>query len=47
MAVSAQELNVILSARDKEFTRAMDRASKRVSDLGKKALKTLTKLQKL
>jgi len=46
MAVSAQELNVILSARDKEFTRAMDRASKRVERFGKKSTKDLSKTTK-
>ena len=46
MAVSAQELNVILSARDKEFTRAMDRASKRVERFGKKSTKDLNKTTK-
>ena len=30
MAITAQELNIILSARDKQFTRAMDRAQRRV-----------------
>ncbi len=37
MAVTAQELNIILSARDKEFSRAMDRANKRVENFSKKA----------
>lgn len=43
MAISAQELNVILSARDKEFTRAMDRAQKRVERFGKRSQKDLNK----
>lgn len=35
MAISAEQLNVILSARDREFTRAMDRAQRRVERFSK------------
>ena len=46
MAITAQELNVILSARDKQFTRAMDRAQKRVERFAKKSTKDLSKTTK-
>ena len=41
MAITAQELNVILSARDKQFTKAMDRASNRVARFASKSKKDL------
>ena len=41
MAISAQELNVILSARDKQFTKAMDRAQRRVERFANKSKKDL------
>ena len=41
MAITAQELNVILSARDKQFTKAMDRASNRVARFASKSQKQL------
>ena len=43
MAISAETLNVILSARDKEFTRAMDRSQKRVERFAKQSNKSLGK----
>ena len=43
MAITAQELNVILSARDKQFTKAMDRASNRVARFASKSRKDLGK----
>ena len=43
MAISAQELNVILSARDKQFTQAMDRAQRRVERMSKQSVKELGK----
>ena len=43
MAITAQELNVILSARDKQFTRAMDRAQKRVERFANKSTKDLNR----
>tara|TARA_R100000278_G_scaffold105303_1_gene81738 strand:+ start:352 stop:1995 length:1644 start_codon:yes stop_codon:yes gene_type:complete len=43
MAITAQELNVILSARDKQFTKAMDRAQRRVERFSKKSQKDLSK----
>ncbi len=41
MAVTAEQLNVILSARDKEFTKAMDRAQRRVESFARKSQKEL------
>ena len=41
MAISAEQLNVILSARDREFTRAMDRAQRRVETFANKSNKSL------
>ena len=38
MAITAQELNIILSAKDKQFAQAMDRASKRVQRFENKSL---------
>ena len=46
MAISAQELNVILSARDKQFTKAMDRAQRRVERFSKKSQKDLSRTTK-
>ena len=43
MAITAQELNVILSARDKQFTRAMDKAQKRVERFANKSTKDLNR----
>lgn len=42
MAISAEKLNIILSARDKEFTKAMDRSQKRVSHFASKSQKNLS-----
>lgn len=42
MAISAEQLNVILSARDREFTRAMDRAQRRVDSFAKQSGKNLS-----
>jgi hypothetical protein len=39
--ITAQELNVILSARDREFTKAMDRANRRVQRFAKQSEKEL------
>lgn len=41
MAISAEQLNVILSARDKEFTRAMERNQKRVERFARSSNKDL------
>jgi hypothetical protein len=41
MAISAEQLNVILSAKDKEFTRAMDRSQRRVQQFAKQSNKSL------
>lgn len=43
MAITAQELNVILSARDRQFTKAMDRAQKRVERFAIKSKKELSR----
>lgn len=43
MAITAQELNVILSARDRQFTKAMDRAQRRVQGFAAKSQKELGK----
>lgn len=42
MAISAEQLNIILSARDKEFTKAMDRAQRRVERFASKSQKSLS-----
>jgi len=41
MAVSAEQLNIILSARDKEFAKAMERNQKRVEHFARKSNKSL------
>lgn len=41
MAISAEQLNVILSARDREFTRAMERAQRRVESFSKRSNQNL------
>jgi len=41
MAISAEQLNVILSARDREFTRAMDRAQRKVDGFARQSNKSL------
>ena len=41
MAISAEQLNVILSARDREFTRAMDRAQRRVERFSQQSKRSL------
>lgn len=46
MAISAEQLNIILSAKDKEFTRAMDRSQKRVERFAKQSQKQLSKTGK-
>ena len=46
MAISAEKLNIILSARDKEFTRAMDRSQKRVERFAKQSNKNLSSTSK-
>jgi hypothetical protein len=43
MAVSAEQLNIILSARDKEFAKAMERSQKRVEMFAKRSQKDLSK----
>lgn len=43
MAVSAEQLNIILSARDKEFTKAMERSQRRVEMFAKNSQKGLSK----
>jgi hypothetical protein len=42
MAISAEQLNVILSARDREFTKAMDRAQSRVNRFAQRSNKDLS-----
>jgi hypothetical protein len=42
MAINAEQLNIILAARDKEFTKAMDRSQKRVERFAKKSQKNLS-----
>jgi len=42
MAISAEQLNVILSARDREFTRAMERAERRVQRFSNQSNKSLS-----
>lgn len=46
MAISAEQLNVILSAKDKEFTRAMDRSQQRVARFAKQSNKSLGRASK-
>jgi hypothetical protein len=46
MAINAEKLNIILSARDKEFTKAMDRSQKRVAHFASKSQKNLSKTGK-
>ena len=41
MAIRAEQLNVILSARDREFTRAMDRAQRRVERFSQQSNRSL------
>jgi hypothetical protein len=41
MAISAEQLNVILSARDREFTRAMERAQRRVERFSRESNNSL------
>lgn len=42
MAINAEQLNIILAARDKEFTKAMDRANRRVQAFASKSQKELS-----
>ena len=42
MAINAEQLNIILSARDKEFTKAMERSQKRVEQFAMKSQKNLS-----
>ena len=42
MAINAEQLNIILSARDKEFTKAMERSQRRVEMFAKKSQKNLS-----
>lgn len=46
MAINAEQLNIILAARDKEFTKAMDRSQKRVERFAKKSQSGLDKTTK-
>ena len=46
MAISAEQLNIILAARDKEFTKAMDRSQKRVERFAQQSQKQLSKTGK-
>jgi hypothetical protein len=46
MAITAQELNVILSARDKQFTQAMERNQRRVERFTAKTTKDLSRTTK-
>lgn len=46
MAINAEQLNIILAARDKEFTKAMDRSQKRVEMFANKSNKSLSKTSK-
>ena len=46
MAISAEQLNIILSARDEKFTKAMDRSQKRVEQFAKKSQANLSKSSK-
>ena len=47
MAITAQELNVILSARDRQFTKAMDRTQRRVQGFAAKSQKELESICRL
>jgi len=42
MAINAEQLNIILAARDKEFTKAIDRANRRVQAFASKSQKELS-----
>ena len=42
MAISAEKLNIILAARDKEFTKAMERSQRRVEMFAKKSQQNLS-----
>jgi hypothetical protein len=46
MAISAETLNIILAARDKEFTQAMERSQKRVERFAQQSQKQLSKTGK-
>lgn len=46
MAINAEQLNIILAARDKEFTKAMDRSQKRVEMFAKRSQRELDKTSK-
>ena len=46
MAVSAEQLNIILSARDKEFTKAMTANQRRVERFAKNSQKNLSRVSK-
>lgn len=46
MAINAEQLNIILAARDKEFTKAMDRANRRVQAFASKSQKDLSNATK-
>ena len=46
MAINAEQLNIILAARDKEFTKAMDRANRRVENFARKSQKNLSQTSK-
>ena len=46
MAINAEQLNIILAARDKEFTKAMDRSQRRVERFAAQSQKNLTKTSK-
>jgi len=46
MAINAEQLNIILAARDKEFTKAMDRSQKRVERFAKQSQRQLSKTGK-
>ena len=43
MAISAETLNVILTARDKEFTKAMDRSQRRVERFASRSQRSLSR----
>lgn len=43
MAINAEQLNIILAARDKEFTKAMERSQRRVEMFAKQSNKNLSK----
>ena len=42
MAINAEQLNIILAARDKEFTKAMERSQRRVERFAKQSQKNLS-----